>query len=422
MRKSYYNFLMIAFVAITSLVSCSDDNDDPNPGSSETSRYVVAATSGENDYLVAGDDVDAETIYDATSTSAVQSPGDRTWTFYGDEVVYGFLYNQADAGTTASYILNSEGVIEKRNEMALDVSIQTRGEVNGSLILAYSDRLKDTTSAQTGYFYQVDPSTDASELFTVTTDDLLEEGEAAYFTDIAEYEGYMIAGARSISSSSFTSDYYNNTYVVVFNSDFTVNQVIKDSGRTGFVAGQLYSQGETGLEVVENGDLYVFSSGQTSYADAESTTIPSGVLKINAGEFAFDDDYFFDISDASGGYNLFRAYYMGGTTFVLNMYPGSNSNATFGIIADRYAVVDVSAETFTWVTGFPEASGADEDPYSVGTPFIDSDNEQLVVPVTTSDSENYLYAIDPSLASATQMSEVTAEGVKAFGILSVSED
>tara|TARA_Y100000782_G_C10184078_1_gene265478 strand:+ start:654 stop:1901 length:1248 start_codon:yes stop_codon:yes gene_type:complete len=407
-------FQVLALVAILGFASCKKDDDGgSNPTSG--SRYVVAATSGENDYLVAGKSISSETSFDATSQEAVQSPGDRTWTFYNDKVVYGFLYNQADAGVTASYVLSNNG-ITKRNELALDVSIQTRGIVNDQLILAYSDRLRDTTVAQNGYFYAVDPETDASQLYTVGTDDLLETGEVAYFTDIAEYEGYMIAGARSISSSSFTSDHYNNTYVVVFNNDFTVKQVIKDAGRTGFVAGQKFSQGETGLEVVDNGDLYVFSSGQTSYADAETTTIPSGVLKINSGEFAFDDNYFFDVTSASGGYNLFRAYYMGGTTFILSMYPGTNDNATFGVDADRFAVVDVASESFSWISGIPTASGiAEEDPFAIGTPFIDGD--ELIVPITNSNNQHYLYAIDPSSLTATQLSQVIGEGVKAVGKL-----
>lgn len=424
MKRTYRLIHALSAFAVLSLASCDDEKGEVSLGTKSGKQYVVAATSGDNDYLVTGTKISAEDIYDATSSGALQAVGSRTWSFYGQDVVYGFLYNQAEAGTTASYILNENGLLEQRNELILDVSIQTRGEVNGKLILAYSDRLRDTEVDQKGYFYEVNPATDASTLHTIVTDDLLEDGEAAYFTDIAEYEGKLIAGARSINSSSFTSDYYDNTYIVVFNSDYTVDQVIKDSGRTGFVAGQKYSQGETGLEVVDNGDLYVFSTGQTSYADAETTTIPSGVLKINQGDFAFDQDYFFDVSAASGGYNLFRAYYISNTTFVLSMYPGTNADATFGVDADRFAVVDVADQTFEWVTGFPEAAGLPEDaaeddvdPFLVGTPFIDQENGQLVVPVTTSDNDNFLYAIKPSSATATQLSEVIAEGVKAVGIL-----
>lgn len=413
MIKSTQFIQALGLVAVFGLVSCEKD-DNPSGGNVSGTKYVVAATSGENDYLVAGDEITSETTYDATSAAAVQSPGDRTWSFVGEDVVYGFLYNQTDAGVTASYVLGSNG-ITKRNELALDVSIQTRGLVNGELILAYSDRLRDTTVDQKAYFYAVDPQTDASTYYDVVTNDLLETGEAAYITDIAEYEGYLIAGARSISSSSFSSNYYNNTYIIVFNSDYTVKQIIKDSGRTGFVAGQKYSQGESGLEVVDNGDLYVFSSGQTNYADAQTTTIPSGILKINAGDFAFDQNYFFDVSQASGGHNLFRAYYMGGTTFVLSMYPGANENATFGIDADRFAVVDVATESFAWVSGFPTAAGIADDPFAVGAPFIDGN--RLIVPVTNSDNDHYLYSIDPSTNAATQLSQVIGEGVKAVGKL-----
>ncbi len=419
--KSTNLFLnMLTAAAVLAFSACSDDNGGGDPVIPAENKYVVAATSGENDYLVAGEDLGETQTFDATAATSVQSPGDRTWTFYGKDVVYGFLYNQADAGTTASYVLQEDGTISKRNELALDVSIQTRGEVDGNLILAYSDRLRDTTIPQKAYFYKVDPETDASQAFTLVTDNLLEDGEVAYLTDIAEYEGNMIAGARSIKNSSFGSDYYNNTYIIVFNDDFTVKQVIKDSGRTGFVAGQKYSQGDTGLEVVDSGDLYVFSSGQTNYADA-ATNIPSGILKINKGQFAFDASYFFDITAASEGHNLFRTYYMGGNKFILSMYPGKNDQATFGIDANRFAVVDVSSKSFQWVSGFPTAAGGDADPFLVGSPYIDADAEQLIVPVNTSDGKKLLYTINPATNTASKSSEIIGEGVKAIGILEVKE-
>ncbi|MCB4800016.1 DUF4374 domain-containing protein [Neotamlana laminarinivorans] len=416
----YLKFAVI--IAALNVVACSSDDNsggsDDDDDTTVTSTYVIAASSSENDYIVSGDDISASAVFDATSVDAVQSPGDRIWSFYQDQVLYGFLYNQQDAGTTASYILNEDGTITKRNELALDVSTHIKEEVGDYLILGYSDRLSDTSTDQLGYFHKVDPTTDVSTEFTIVTDDLLEEGEAAYFTDLAYYEGYIIAGARSINSSGFTSDYYNNTYVVVFNDDFTLNQVIKDEGRTGFVAGQKYSQGDTGLEVVDNGDLYVFSSGQTSYADQDLVTVPSGILKINQGDFAFDDDYFFNITEASGGYNLFRTYYMGGSTFILAMYPGTNADATFGIDADRFAVVDVEAETFTWVTNFPEDALPN---WEFRTPYADVDNGRLLITAVPTEGENYLYEIDAATATATQLSSIEAESVKIIGKLSVTE-
>lgn len=344
MKISTPNIFKLALMCTAvSFAACSDKEDQPTitPEETKISKYIVAASSGENNYLVAQDDIASSTIFDATASAAVQAPGDRTWSFVGDQVAYGFLYNQADAGVTSSYVLNPSGRLEKRNELALNVSIQTKGIVKNKLILAYSDRLRDTTIAQKAYFYAVDPATDASKSYSITTSDLLEQGEAAYLTDIAEFDGKIIAGARSISNSGFASKHYNNMYVIVFNDDFTVNKVIKDSGRTGFISGQKYSQAETGLEVVEGGDLYAFSAAQTNYADAPASKVPSGVLRINKGTIAFDANYFFNITEASGGYNLYRSYYVGGSTFVLSMYPGKGEKATFGVNADRFAVVDV---------------------------------------------------------------------------------
>lgn len=425
MKTNKKNFLKFALMCtVLTFGACSDKNDTPTvePEETKISKYIVTAGSGENNYLVAGDNISASTTFDATSSGAFQSPGDRIWSFVGDNVAYGFLYNQADAGVTSSYILDANGKIQKRNELALNVSIQTKGLVNGKLILAYSDRLRDVAAVQKAYFYSVDPANDASKSYTVTTSDLLEKGETAYLTDIAEFDGKMIAAARSISDSGFKSKYYNNTYIIVFNNDFTVNKVIKDSGRTGFVAGQLYSQGETGLEVIDNGDLYAFSSAQTNYADAASSTIPSGILKINKGTTTFDGNYFFNITEASNGYNLFRAYYVGGTKFVLSMYPGKGDKATFGVAADRFAVVDVSSKTFKWVTGIPKAATtAAEDKFSVGAPFVDGETKNVLVPIRLSDNTKFVYSIDANTAVATQGAKIISEDIKAIGKLSYKE-
>ncbi len=421
-KNLYFNLMVAALLTMLPLTSCEDDGNDNESESNVESKYIVVASSGENDYLVTGNAVVKDSTFDATSADALQSAGSSFWTFVNDKVAYGFLYNSTEAGVTGSYILNSDGTISQRNELGLEVSVHTKGIVGDKLIVAYSDRLRDLTTTNYAYFYEIDPETDASTLYSIDSKDMLEEGESGYITDIAEYEGYMIAGARSINSSSFTSDYLNNTYVVVFNSDYSIKQVIKDEGRTGFVAGQKYSQGLTGLEVVDDGDLYVFSSGQTNYVVAESLIIPSGILKINAGDFEFDEDYFYNITEASGGYNLFRSYYMGGTTFVLSMYPGKGSDATFGVDADRFAVVDVATESFSWVSNFPTASGIEDDPFYVGEPFIDSDNNQLVVPVITSDNENYLYTINPETSIATMGAKVVAEGVSAIGVLTAEEE
>ncbi|MCG1035315.1 DUF4374 domain-containing protein [Polaribacter sargassicola] len=411
---------LLAVSALLFFTACSDDNSteiddiDDVDDTVEVSKYVIAASSGENDYLVYSDNIDAGTTLDATAADAIQSPGTRVWANFGEEVLYGFLYNGADASTSASYIMNEDGTISKRNELALDVSIHTRGVVNDDIILVTSDRLRDTTVAQQAYFYKVDSQTDASTEYTLVTDDLLEDGEIAYFTDVAEYEDQIILGARSINSSSFSSDYFNSTYVVVLNDDFTVNQVIKDSGRTGSVASQKYSQGDTGLEVVENGDLYVFSAAQTDYATAATSDVPSGILKINQGTYEFDEDYFFNITEASGGYNLFRSYYTGGTTFILAMYPGTGDNATFGIDADRFAVVDVATKSFTWVTGFPADALVG---WEYRVPYLDSENGRLILTASPSETENYLYSIDPDTATATQLAEIIGESAKAVSKL-----
>ena len=417
----------LGLIAMSLLIfsSCTKDNKEKETEGETTEnvkeQYVVAVSSGENDYLVGTENL--ENTINATSSEAFQTQGSRLWNFFENKVAYGFIYNQTDPSTTASYILNKDGKIEKRNELALKVGVHTRGLVNGELILGYSDRNREPKPGQPkedqkAYFFKVDPKTDASKSFEIKTENLLGNGEFAYFTDIAEYEGNIIAGARSLKDAKFSSDHFNTTYVVVFNPDFTVKKVITDTGRTGFVAGQRLSQGETGLEVVDNGDLYVFSSGQTNYAEAKTSTIPSGVLKINKGTMEFDKDYFFDITKASGGSNLYRTYYVGGDKFVVNMYDGKGEKATFGVSADRFAIVDVVKKEFKWVEGdLPKAKGGKKDKFLIGSPYIDKKNSRIIVPITDSDANSYLYEISTGSTQAKKLGKIIGESAKGIGKL-----
>jgi|SRR5690625_294808 len=390
----------------------SDDVKDSNSENPEiTEQYVIVATDSENSYLLTAQDISEGSISAGNSIQVIGTPG---WYFAKDIAAYGFVYRQGDPGTTQSFALDDSGKLQARNEINLNVSIQSRGLVNDQIFVEFSSR---NYLEPVATFYKINPVTEGvSGPFVINTENLTGNGEYAYLTDIADYKGKVLIGIRTIKAGSdgaeetedlFASDYNDHTYVGVFNQDLELEKIIEDQGRTGIVAGQLRSAGETGIEPVENGDVYVFSSA----LDAEN--VPSGILKIKEGEWEFDQDYFFNISEASGGYKLYRTYYAGNNNFVLRMFSEANtSSASEDYTRNKFAVVNVADQTFDWVEGVP--SGI----LNIGEPHIEKDKNQVVFPIETS-GYPALYIIDVNQKQMNKGLEIRAEEVTAVGKLKV---
>lgn len=120
MKKNYLLSGLFA-MAMTgmALVSCTD-TDEPGSGSGSGSKgnYVIAATA-----TVSGSSVPvlltAESLESGEITAAgngLVNEGATYWVFYGNKYLYALNYNQGNAGTTQSFIMNANGELEKRSQ------------------------------------------------------------------------------------------------------------------------------------------------------------------------------------------------------------------------------------------------------------------------------------------------------------------
>src|SRR5699024_9684910 len=178
--------------------SCDEASTSPGGGEdngevSET-QYTIAASSGENSYLLQTDNVASGSV-SAQSEEAIQVLGNRSWFFFEDIAAYSFLYAKGEPGTVSSYVLNDQGQLTKRQELGLSVSMQVRGDYKDNLLVGYSSRSHTDPVAT---FYKINATTEAiSDEIVVPTDTLAPQGEIAYFTDIAQYDDYILAGFRT---------------------------------------------------------------------------------------------------------------------------------------------------------------------------------------------------------------------------------
>ena len=89
----------------------------------------------------------------------------------------------------------------------------------------------------------------------------------------------------------------------------------------------------------ESGDLYLCSSNTNYYGVNES--VPSGIVRINSGESDFDDNYFLDITAATGGLHSLGMIYVGNNKAIVQVLQDYNLD----FFVDYYEVNLVTKST-----------------------------------------------------------------------------
>src|SRR5699024_8214471 len=134
-------FLIVSGSLLFTLSSCDEASTSPGGGEdngevSET-QYAIAASSGENSYLLRTDNVASGSV-SAQSEEAIQVLGSRSWLVFEVIAAYSFLYAKGEPGTVSSYVLNDQVQLTNREELGLAVSMQVRDKYKENLLVVYS--------------------------------------------------------------------------------------------------------------------------------------------------------------------------------------------------------------------------------------------------------------------------------------------
>ncbi|MGN0225471.1 MAG: DUF4374 domain-containing protein, partial [Prevotella sp.] len=116
MRK-YIKMVAAAMIAV-SLAACSENDDIVE----DVTPDVPGVTTGAEAFVLATSVTDGDKTANVLLTSqelgggsvspinnGLVNDGATEWVFYGDKYLYALTYNQGNAGTTRSYVLNSDG-------------------------------------------------------------------------------------------------------------------------------------------------------------------------------------------------------------------------------------------------------------------------------------------------------------------------
>ncbi|MDR0412207.1 MAG: DUF4374 domain-containing protein [Dysgonamonadaceae bacterium] len=426
--------LVLSFLAALCLFVASCDKDDNNPVEEPVveepkGSFVIVATSGEASYLLQADDLKSGEM--TIVNSGLETDNGTEWEFNSGKYLYRLQYNQGNAGTSSSYVLNAAGQIEERS---IAVEIRSRFTTHGSYgkyIVTAAAGATDTKDAaenvaQGVTFTYIDAEAQTLATKTVVTENFLGNGEYVTFSGIADMDGKLFTAVCPLGVSAYGAAngagevhsgtaFHDNVWIAVFdNTNFTNPRIISDN-RLSYATTRFRSQYYSNIVTDDRRNLYVFSSAYDS-----ETTKPSGVLRIKAGTETFDPSFFFNIEEAAGGRHLYKVFYITEDYFLLQLYTEAGKPASVtSSDANRLAVFDAANKTLRWVTGLP----GEDNIGSFAKKFV-ADKGIIYVPVVPVDAEGSqpaIYAIDPVTATATRGMAVTCNSIGATGKLLIPE-
>lgn len=458
----------LAVVALSTIAlavaACETNTNIPTGGiqDNDAVRPYVLATQGTftgntTNALVTASNLDSGVV---GMTNGLVNDGASYWVFYKDKYLYGLTYNQGNAGTTRSYIMNGDYTLAARPAEYAVRRFTTFG-IYDRYIMTFSTGDGPAEWADANGF--IPKSFLVSyldvEAETYTTNDTLEEhylsenflgnGEFVTLAGVEEVDGKIFSAAVPMGLSQYGvkaeggkwiregyadlvkteaggsgsgaykegelqwTQYPDECWVAIFEDETLAERKLIRTDRISYAAGRNKSQYYQMIWTTESGDVYVFSPSyaKTMADERQQTTLPAGVVRIKAGTEEFDPNYYVNIEVLTNGISFLRTWYIGGDKFLMLMYDMPLAPATT-MTASRLAIFDAESATLTYVEGLPSAeriSGFGTTPYS--------EDGKCYIAVTLTDDYPAIYAIDTATAVATKGLTVEATQIGGIGRL-----
>jgi hypothetical protein len=406
MKKSSKLILFSALIALTTF-SCSSDSDKPadeTGGGVDTgkTKYIITATTGAAgiaDYLLTADDVSTGSI--TTTGNGIEQDGSYRYYITAQNNFFSLLYGQGNPGAVTTYNLNAEGKLVKKSNFQAE-TVHVFAAVNKDILTIKVPR-SGAASIATMYKIDAEQSLITGEA-QQDTKILAGNGERAFFTWATQVGEKVFMPYMSIKGDgvdNFGTVNPDSTWVAVYNyPELKLEKVIKDN-RTSYLGAYFTN----GLFQDEEGDAYGFSGAIATSNAALTSTKPSAIVKIKKGTTEFDQSYFFNVEEKSGGYKISSTSYISKGKFLVLMYGNAGKNTG----AVKLAIADVYNQTFTWVTNAPATLTSATTRYNIVT----EDGSSAVLGINTPEG-NWIYTINGTTAVATRGMKVEGGQITAI--------
>ncbi|GGH12832.1 hypothetical protein GCM10007352_19870 [Mucilaginibacter phyllosphaerae] len=372
-----------------------------NPG-----NYILAVTpaasTGVADYLLTAGSLETGSI--STAGNGIEQDGTYRYYVTTNNKFFSLLYGQGNPGAVTAYDVK-DGKLNKLTNFQTE-TVQAFAPVKDDLLLFKISRSTETPLSN---WYKVNTnSLLITSEGTTNTLQLSGNGEMAHFSWIKQIGDKVYAPYFTIIDRTFATNYPDEASIAVFNyADMKLEKVIKDT-RTSFI-GRYFTDG---LALTENNDVYAFSASVAAKGGVLTSTKPSAITRIKSGTTEFDQSYFFNFEDVSGGMNITNWMYLGNNNFIVNATTKAEKGAY--TIGKTIGIVNVVNKTFQKVTGMPATADMVSLTFSNYTP---KDGKTGYIGVNLKDGTSYVYKIDAATQTATQGLKVEGGSITSIQFL-----
>ena len=456
--------MIIAAIALLATMACEVNNphQKPSPDNGSERPYVIASegtfSNTTTNALLSASSLDGGVI---GMEQGLVNDGASYWVFWGDKYLYGLTYNQGNAGTTRSYVMNADYTLSPCSAEYAVRRFTTVGVYGNYVMTTSTGDGPQEMADENGYLPKaILVSLLNVEDETYTTNNTLEEqylsenflgnGEFVTFAGLEQvgsklytaavamglsqygvksgdgkwiregYEDLVKTEAGGSGSGSYKegelqwTQYPDECWVAIFDDETLSGKRLLRTDKISYAAGRNKSQYYQMVWATDGGDIYVFSPSyaKTMSDERQRTSLPAGVVRIKAGAEDFDAGYYVNLEQLTDGLSFQRTWYIGGDKFLMLMYD-SELEPGKTMVANRLAIFDAATSEFKYVEGLPSAehiSGFGNEPYV-------EDGKAYVTLSLTNDYPS-IYVIDTHTAAATKGLTVQATTLRAVGRLS----
>ena len=360
------NKIVLLIVISIILFSCGSDDD---PG------VVIPGTPTADSKIVVGFEAfpvgDAEPVdyilelpsVESLTTGEISVEGQGTpldgWRFFHGAGNSVFTAGYAIDDQCIAYQLDDNGDLTAKANFEFQSTLDNYAAIDDNTLLAVeltygglADKRFHVINAETGLLERIIEHPIEIDMGDGTAEN---PGSIPWVTGMVLRDGQLFVSYHKwTADGNFITPDVDRAYVAVYTyPDFELQKIIEDD-RTSPIGVNGHS---TGIEATENGDIYSFSTSALS-AGFTAATKPSGILRINNGDTEFDENYFFNIEEATNGGKLFWMDYIGNgkaiARIILDDTKGAFEWGAF-FLKDvfKLVVIDLENQTVTDVIGVP---------------------------------------------------------------------
>lgn len=384
---------------VLSVTSCDVTNSDTNEDTLAPFTVAFTAQGSENestDYLFNVESLMEESI--SAEGVGIEQTG---WRYMAGHNKTMFSIGYFNDNNAIAYELDEEGSLREKGRFVFENTLDMVGFADEETMLAmevpridFADRV----------LHKIDVnSVSIQEKVNMRIWESREDSLVAWPTALkVRGDKLFIPFYKIHARGDFTTPQTDSAYVTVYSwPEMEFDKYITDD-RMGPIG--IYGT-FNGMISDENENLYGFSSA--SYASGFTTQgKSSGILRINSGETEFDENYFFDIEQATGGKVNFFEYAGNGKAVANIVMDDSQLWGAYvsGSEIHKLVILDLENQTSTDVSGVPLHGGFFGSPWHV-------EDGKVYMSVTTA-SGAHVYEIDVATATGVQGAEIQGKELK----------